>query len=724
MKNIKRLIKHTAVWLFAFFLLLSGTAAFAAVPPEKGEAKAAVGVSALEANQEITVLAGEISTLFPDPVFAQEIASQLGKTVSYIPSPGELATITKLNMQTKAFLDWTGISLLTGLEDLDLGGNAVAGTLGDLPTSIIWCNISAAPITGTLSTLSTANGYTVLRGINFFNCPNVTGAMADLNDLTTLTNINLSLTQISGDIGDLASHPNITNFEVLFFGGMSNVSGSVAGLAAAIQLDSLMLNSTPVTGDIGTLSGLVQLTMLSAYETDVTGNISVLANMPLLEFVDLGAPVSGPGVSGSLASLAGFTHLKEVYLDVDGITGGLANFSASSLSALHLSGSGITGSLADLQPNLLQVLSLQNTSVTGNVSVTGTFSMLKGLDLSGSSGINGDISGLVSDLYGNIQLQVVVLSGTGVTGNTAIFRSANAANLDRLELSGLAITGDFADFAFLYQMSTLDLSGTGIMGDPLALSMCQGMQNLGLNDLKINLDTLLFFDAPRAVPIAVQWNMQALTPTNITGGSAAKQGNDLVWQLPGPIAGTLSYDFSTLVSIGEAADVVFSGTVSQAYNKLTQVYTFVDSAGNPLTLPAVTSAVNPFEFRVNADYNRFVDSMGNQLGGVILNGKELTAGVDFTSRPGSTIISINGSVFKNMPNGTYQLIVYFSDGYAMQSLTLNLPRNLPPAGDSGYPLIMVAVALLLASGVCGALLWRRNWRTKLSYANNTARCDF
>ena len=95
-----------------------------------------------------------------------------------------------------------------------------------------------------------------------------------------------------------------------------------------------------------------------------------------------------------------------------------------------------------------------------------------------------------------------------------------------------------------------------------------------------------------------------------------------------------------------------------------------------------------------------VDGEFSKFAGVMVDGKVLTAGKDYTAKSGSTIVTLSKDYLATLSVGTHKLTVLFNDGEARTNFTVNaVTPNNPQTGDHSG--IVLAVAVLLVSG--GAL---------------------
>ena len=101
------------------------------------------------------------------------------------------------------------------------------------------------------------------------------GDIAELKNLTALTNLNLSNTKTSGDIADLKNLTALTKLSIY----NTYVSGDIAELKNLTALTSISLCNfiAPITGDIGSLYSLKSLQFMSVQNSQLSGD---LANLP------------------------------------------------------------------------------------------------------------------------------------------------------------------------------------------------------------------------------------------------------------------------------------------------------------------------------------------------------------------------------------------------------------------------------------------------------------
>ena len=97
--------------------------------------------------------------------------------------------------------------------------------------------------------LSSIKDLVKMSWLVIFPSTQVSGDIANLANMTSMTSLNLSGTQISGDIANLA---NLTSMTSLYLSG-TQVSGDIANLANLTSMTSLYLSGTQVSGDIANI---------------------------------------------------------------------------------------------------------------------------------------------------------------------------------------------------------------------------------------------------------------------------------------------------------------------------------------------------------------------------------------------------------------------------------------------------------------------------------------
>ena len=132
--------------------------------------------------------------------------------------------------------------------------------------------------------------------------------------LTNLDYIELNLgnstfnSNIYGDISAFVNCTNLTRFNM----GFTSVTGDISVLANMPQLAGFGLNNCQnITGSIDSFANCPNLTSIGVYNTQVSGDISVLATMP--NFLVLYG--QNTQIYGNLSSLIGHQKLRELYVN-------------------------------------------------------------------------------------------------------------------------------------------------------------------------------------------------------------------------------------------------------------------------------------------------------------------------------------------------------------------------------------------------------------------------
>jgi hypothetical protein len=143
------------------------------------------------------------------------------------------------------------------------------------------------------------NKYILLR-ISSTNGESATLCSFSIDDLkysSKVESIYYSGSKITGDIATLKNLNTLTNIRLI----NTKVTGDIANLSNLTALTNLDLTNTKVTGNIANLSSLTSLTKINLSSTQVTGNIAAFTNMSVLQ--ELRLNVSTNLVLGELSSL-------------------------------------------------------------------------------------------------------------------------------------------------------------------------------------------------------------------------------------------------------------------------------------------------------------------------------------------------------------------------------------------------------------------------------------
>ncbi|MBO4423536.1 MAG: InlB B-repeat-containing protein [Clostridia bacterium] len=102
-------------------------------------------------------------------------------------------------------------------------------------------------------------------------------------------------------------------------------------------------------------------------------------------------------------------------------------------------------------------------------------------------------------------------------------------------------------------------------------------------------------------------------------------------------------------------------------------------------------ADNAKDLRLTIHRSRRDDDTFDLFRGLTLNGAEVDPSY-YTAEKGSLILTLKSELFKDMPEGKYELVVLFEDGEAETELTVERKAVTPPTGES----VQLAVCLALA----------------------------
>lgn len=240
------------------------------------------------------------------------------------------------------------------------------------------------------------------------------------------------------DIEELKYNSNLMALEI----SGTTSKGDIKALATCSTLNDLTVERTNVKGDLEDLSTLENLLyMRFAWSQNVTGNLAVIENMPLLRnFETLGCI----GITGNISSFASCPELRWVCTPcVTGMPSVEGNISAFANAPL------------------LQHLEIrQEPKVTGNINVVANnTSNLVYLSFAGCN-VEGDIA----DLENCNRLTYIDLqSNKNVTGDLGVFL-ADKPLLTQIGVSNTGITGDISNISIpaivYFYASTVGITGT------------------------------------------------------------------------------------------------------------------------------------------------------------------------------------------------------------------------------------------------------------------------
>ncbi len=339
-----------------------------------------------------------------------------------IPDLSGLSALTQLRLRGSKTRKLTGgfPTLPTGLEQLDLAGNALAGAIPDLSgyASLTHLHLSNNAFTGSVPSLPTT-----LETLEIVDNA-LTGAIPALGGLTSLVQLDLTGNGLTGGLPALpASLVQLRLIDNELSGAISDLSGLTSlervqlddndftGLPSAFPatLQRLHIRRNTLAGAIPDLSGLAALVDVRLDQNALTGSVPAAAALPPnVELLLLG----GNELAGAIPDLSSLTSLDQLWLNDNELTG-----SVPAAAAL---------------PAGLNVLLLQRNNLSGTLP-----------DLSGLAGLTG------------LHLHLNALTGALPT--------AFPANLETLHLAGNPVTGGIpSQLGGLTSLATLSLCGTNL----------------------------------------------------------------------------------------------------------------------------------------------------------------------------------------------------------------------------------------------------------------------
>ena len=203
------------------------------------------------------------------------------------------------------------------------------------------------------------------------------------------------------DLESLKYSYNITSITV-------NTDTDISALSNLTALTSLIIQNEQVTGDISVLANMTNMSYLILGD-NITGDISALANMTNMRYLIL-----GNNITGDISALAKMTKLYELYMSPrHNITGDLSVFA----------------NITELQNIILSA------NVTGDISVFRNNTRLISLNAYNTIGINGDLAVMPEtfktiNLNGNCQLTWSTRKSTA--NIISILGSPKIDNIDKM----------------------------------------------------------------------------------------------------------------------------------------------------------------------------------------------------------------------------------------------------------------------------------------------------
>lgn len=264
-----------------------------------------------------------VTTGISDPNLALCVNDQLGLDPSTPPTPEQLSSLTALYCTDRTINSLAGISLLTNLQTLDVGGNTITD-VGPL-----------ASMTG-------------LKELGLQS-----NRIADLTPLSALT----SLTRLdawTNPVSSLAPLKSLTNLEYLDVSdtGVSSLE-PLTGLKRLISLDANFTTVSSLT-PLRSAAGLLELQLWQARASDLTP----LAGLTSLRYLD----VSANRVTG-ITTLSRLTRLETLNLEDNDVADATALAGLTRLYSLNLSGNRISSVAPLAKLSALQWLFVQRNRI-------------------------------------------------------------------------------------------------------------------------------------------------------------------------------------------------------------------------------------------------------------------------------------------------------------------------------------------------------------------------
>ncbi|MBR7077793.1 MAG: InlB B-repeat-containing protein, partial [Clostridia bacterium] len=85
----------------------------------------------------------------------------------------------------------------------------------------------------------------------------------------------------------------------------------------------------------------------------------------------------------------------------------------------------------------------------------------------------------------------------------------------------------------------------------------------------------------------------------------------------------------------------------------------------------------------------------SHFAGVVIDGRKLEQGSDYTAAAGSTVVTLKTGVFENLAAGDHTVTVLIDDGEAETTLTVSPKVISPPTGEEFYATALLAFAVLM-----------------------------
>ncbi len=220
---------------------------------------------------------GATTVVIPDANLRAVIADSLGKASGEEITAAEMATLTRLDADSKDIRDLTGLEYATNLDSLTLDYNDISD-ISALSNLTKLRNLSFTY--NDISDISALSNLTNLERL-IFHVNNVSDISA-LSNLTSLDWLDVSL----NDISDISTLSNLTNLSSLNFGGRRANPHNISDISALSNLTKLRRLEFKYcnVSDISPLSNLTNLATLTCIRNSIS-DISPLSNLTNLTYI-------------------------------------------------------------------------------------------------------------------------------------------------------------------------------------------------------------------------------------------------------------------------------------------------------------------------------------------------------------------------------------------------------------------------------------------------------
>lgn len=282
----------------------------------------------------------------------------------------------------------------------------------------------------------------------------------------------------------------------------------VSQLSPLKQLDWVDLRATNVSGDISVFAQMPAMAILWLNQSNVVGDVGSLAGLTGLTTLD----IHTSGVGGDVAGLSGLTSLTELLAQTTNLSGDVGSLATlTALNRLTLNSTSVIGDIAPLSTlTSLNTLWLNNTSISGDIAALATMTGLISLRL-GLSNVTGDSV----NLSGLTALTELNFTGSAIGG--AIGNLSTLTGLTSLNAATTAMTGDISTLAALTSLTALRIENNAVSGDPSALVAAMP-----------NLTAFNYFDITGMPPTVAQLDavVDQLVANGLTGGNLQIGGSN------------------------------------------------------------------------------------------------------------------------------------------------------------------------------------------------------